>query len=163
MTLTIRDAIEADVPAMQRIYNHEVLSETSTFDVETRSLDEQTRWLLDRSVGHVVLAAEIDAQLVGFASLSAFRERAAYRPTVKNSIYVDSEYQRQGIGRMLLAELIDRARKHGFHSVIARIAGSNSGSISLHEALGFEMVGVEREVGRKFGRWIDLTQMQLML
>ena len=162
-TPSIRDATDADVAALQRIYNREVREGAATFDVETRSLEEQGRWLVDRSVGHVVLVAEIEREVVGFGSLSAFRLRAAYRPTVENSVYVDPPFQRLGVGRALLAELIDRARKHGYHSVIARIAGSNAGSIALHETLGFEMVGVEREVGRKFGRWIDLTEMQLML
>jgi phosphinothricin acetyltransferase len=163
MTPNIRDARRTDAPALQRIYNREVLEGSATFDVETRSLEQQTRWLMDRSVGHVVLVAEVDGVVVGFASLSAFKERAAYRPTVENSVYVDPDFQRLGLGRLLLGELIARAGQHGFHSVIARIAGPNHASIALHEAMGFTLVGVEREVGRKFGRWIDLTEMQLML
>ena len=163
MTPDIRDATADDADAIQRIYNREVLEDANTFDVETRSIEQQRQWLADRSVGHVVLVADLDGTVAAFASLSSFRARAAYRPTVENSIYVAPEYQRRGIGRLLLAELIERARLHGFHSVIARIAGSNDGSVALHAGLGFEIVGVEREVGRKFGRWIDLTEMQLML
>ncbi len=163
MTIAIRDARLTDAAAILDIYNHEVLHGSATFDVEPRSLDQQQRWLTERSGGHVVLVAEIDGHLAGFGSLSAFKQRAAYRTTVENSVYVAAEHQRQGVGRDVLAELIVRARLHGFHSVIARIAGSNAGSVALHQAAGFRVVGVEREIGRKFGRWLDLTEMQLML
>jgi len=159
----IRDAVDADAESLARIYNREVLETTATLDVEPRSLEDQRRWLSDRSGGHAVIVIEIDGDVVGFASLSPFKERAAYRPTVENSVYVDSAFQRRGLGRLLMAEIIDRARLHGFHSVIARIGEGNPGSIALHEGFGYEVVGVEREVGRKFGRWLDVTEMQLML
>ena len=110
-----------------------------------------------------MVVAERDGEVLGFASLSAFRERAAYRTTVENSIYVRRDAHGQGVGRLLLTELVERARRHGYHSIIARIAGANPASIALHERLGYELVGVEREVGRKFGRWLDVTEMQLML
>lgn len=159
----IRDAGPADARALLRIYNREVLETTATLDAEPRSLEDQTRWLAERSGGHAVVVVEVDGVVAGFASLSPFKDRAAYRPTVENSVYVDPEYQRQGLGRLLMHEIIDRARLHGFHSVIARIAEGNPGSIALHESLDYRVVGVEREVGRKFGRWLDVTEMQLML
>ena len=159
----VRDAVAADAAALLRIYNREVLETTATLDAEPRTLEEQTRWLAERSGGHVVIVVELGGTTAGFASLSSFRPRAAYRPTVENSVYVDPDYQRQGLGQLLMAELIDRARMFGFHSVIARIAEPNPGSIALHKAFGYEVVGVEREVGRKFGRWLDVTEMQLML
>lgn len=159
----IRDAVGADAPALMRIYNREVLETTATLDAEPRSLEDQTRWLEERSGGHAVIVAEIDGAVAGFASLSSFKARAAYRPTVENSVYVDPDYQRRGLGRLLMQEIIDRARLHGFHSMIARIAEGNPGSIALHESFGYHVVGVEREVGRKFGRWLDVTEMQLML
>ena len=146
-----------------RIYNREVLETTATLDAEPRTLAEQTRWLAERSGGHAVVVAEIDGHVVGFASLSPFKARAAYRPTVENSVYVDPDFQRRGIGRALMAEIIDRARIHGFHSVIARIAEGNPGSVALHESFGYRLVGIEREVGRKFGRWLDVSELQLML
>ena len=160
---TVRDAIAADAEALMRIYNREVLETTATLDAEPRTLVEQTRWLAERSGGHAVVVAEIDGQVVGFASLSPFKTRAAYRPTVENSVYVDPDFQRRGIGRALMAEIIDRARIHGFHSVIARVAEGNPGSVALHEAFGYRLVGIEREVGRKFGRWLDVSELQLML
>lgn len=163
MTIAIRNATLDDAEAILAIYNHEVLTGSATFDVEPRTLHDQQRWLSDRSGGHVVLVAEVDGLVAGFGSLSAFKDRAAYRTTVENSVYVAADFQRRGLGRELLGELIERARQHGFHSVIARITGSNAGSVSLHEAAGFRVVGIEREIGRKFGRWLDVTEMQLMV
>jgi len=160
---TVRDAVADDAAALMRIYNREVLETTATLDAEPRTLEDQVRWLAERSGGHAAIVVEVDDVIAGFASLSAFKERAAYRPTVENSVYVDPDFQRQGLGRALMTEIIERARLHGFHSVIARIAEGNPGSIALHAAFGYEVVGVEREVGRKFGRWLDVTEMQLML
>ncbi len=159
----VRDAVASDASAIMRIYNREVLETTATLDAEPRTLEEQIRWLAERSGGHVVIVVEVDGAVAGFASLSPFKPRAAYRPTVENSVYVDPDYQRQGLGRILMNEIIDRARLFGFHSVIARIAEGNPGSVALHEGFGYEVVGVEREVGRKFGRWLDVTELQLML
>lgn len=162
-TIAIRDATPDDAHALLRIYNREVLETTATLDAEPRSLEDQVRWLDERSGGHAVVVAQVDETVAGFASLSSFKTRAAYRPTVENSVYVDPAFQRRGLGRLLMQEIIERARIHGFHSVIARIAEGNPASIALHEAFGYRVVGVEREVGRKFGRWLDVTEMQLML
>lgn len=159
----VRDAVESDAPTLLRIYNREVLETTATLDAEPRTLEKQTRWQAERSGGHAVIVVVVDAAVVGFASLSPFKDRAAYRPTVENSIYIDVDHQGKGLGRVLLAELIDRARMFGFHSVIARIAQGNPASLALHESFGYRVVGVEREVGRKFGRWLDVTELQLML
>ena len=159
----VRDATAADAAAVLRIYNREVLESTATLDAEPRTLEQQVQWLADRSGGRAVIVVEVEGVVAGFASLSAFKERAAYRPTVENSVYVDPDYQRQGLGRILMTEIIERSRMYGFHSVIARIAEGNPGSIALHQSLGYELVGVEREVGRKFGRWLDVTELQLML
>jgi len=159
----VRDARSSDASTLMRIYNREVLETTATLDAEPRTLEEQTRWQAERSGGHVVIVVEVDGTIAGFASLSPFKTRAAYRPTVENSVYVDPDFQRQGLGRILMTELIERARMFGFHSVIARIAEGNPGSIALHDAFGYRVVGVEQQVGRKFGRWLDVTEMQLML
>ena len=157
------DAAVSDAEAVMGIYNHEVLHTTATLDMETRTRETQAQWIRARQGANPVIVAERDDQVLGFASLSPFRERAAYRGTVENSIYVRRDSHGEGIGRVLLTELIERARLHGYHSVIARIAGDNAGSIALHERLGYEVVGIEREVGRKFGRWLDVTEMQLLL
>jgi phosphinothricin acetyltransferase len=128
-----------------------------------RTLDEQVQWLDEHSGGHPALVAERAGAVVGFGSLSPFRSRPAYATTVEDSVYLLEEHQGLGIGRQLLDELIRLAAAHGFHAVIARITGENEASIGLHAACGFELVGTEREVGRKFGRWLDVVEMQRML
>lgn len=162
-TATVRDAEVRDAAAIMAMYNHEVLTGTATFDLETRSLDAQVAWIEQHQRGTPAIVAELEETVVGFASLSPYKTRAAYRTTVENSIYVAESAQGAGVGRLLLATIIDRARMAGFHTVIARIGGDNPASRALHASLGYELVGVEREVGRKFGRWVDCTEMQLML
>ena len=99
----------------------------------------------------------------GFGSLSPYKERPAYATTVEDSVYVRRDQQGRGVGRLLLAELVGLATAHGFHSVMARIVGGHDASIALHPACGFEIVGTEREVGRKFRRWLDVVVMQKLL
>jgi GNAT superfamily N-acetyltransferase len=106
---------------------------------------------------------KVGGTVVGFGSLSEYRDRPAYATTVENSVYVDAERRGCGIGRALLEELIELATDHGFHTVVARIGGDNEPSIALHQACGFEIVGTEREIGRKFGRWLDVWVLQRML
>ncbi|MHB1536666.1 MAG: GNAT family N-acetyltransferase, partial [Acidimicrobiales bacterium] len=101
--------------------------------------------------------------VVGFGSLSPYRPRPAYRTTVEDSLYVGSSARGQGVGKGLLSELLRLADAHGFHAVMARIVGGHEASIGLHTACGFELVGVERQVGRKFGRWLDVALMQRLL
>ena len=145
------------------IYNAEVESQVSTFDLVARTLDEQRRWLLQRSGAFSTVVAVLDDEVVGFASLSPYKERAAYRTTVEDSVYVSRRHPRSGIGRTLMEHVIDIARDSGFHSIIARIEASGAASRALHEACGFELVGIEREVGRKFNRWLDVAIMQMLL
>jgi phosphinothricin acetyltransferase len=159
----IRLATLADAEGIRQIYNLEVTTATVTFDLVPRTLEQQEEWLAKRSGAHAVLVAEDDGQLLGFASLSPYRDRAAYSTTVEDSIYIAREHQGRGVGKRLLGELVDVARNHGFHAVMARIVGGHEASIALHTALGFRTVGVEREVGRKFGRWLDVVLMQLLL
>ena len=161
--MEIRPARVEDAETISEIYNLEVTTGTSVFDIEPRSVDEQRRWLTERSGVHAVLVADEDRTVVGFAALSPFKERPCYNTTVENSVYVAAEHQRRGVGASLLAEIIQVATDHGFHTMMARIEASNDGSIELHRAVGFESVGIERQVGRKFGRWLDVHEMQLML
>lgn len=161
--ITVRLATPDDAPAIMAIYNVEVDNHVSTFDLVARTLDEQQRWLAQRSGAFSAVVAVLDGNVVGFASLSPYKERAAYRTTVEDSVYVSRDHARLGIGRMLMAHVIGIARDSGFHSVIARIEAGGSGSRSLHESCGFELVGIEREVGRKFNRWLDVAIMQLLL
>lgn len=153
---------------MRAIYNHEVQNFITTTDMVPRSLEQQRAWIDDRSgafaaVVAVIADASADEQVVGFASLSKFKERAAYSPTVENSVYVSRAHSGLGIGRALMDRLIEDARQGGFHSMIARVEASSEASRALHRACGFELIGVERQVGRKLGRWLDIAILQLML
>ncbi len=153
-----------DADALRAIYNVEVLESTVTFDLVPRSLADQVAWVDEHSGGHPAIVAVDDAGVVGgFASLSPYRRRPAYATTVEDSVYVRRDLRGRGVGRLLLGDLVARALDHGFHSVIGRIVGDHEASIALHAACGFEQVGREREVGRKFNRWLDVILMQLML
>jgi phosphinothricin acetyltransferase len=159
----IRLADVDDAEAIRAIYNHEVLRSTVTFDLRPRSLEEQQQWLAVRAGAHAVIVAMEGDEVVGFGSLSPFRDRPAYSTSVEDSVYVRGDQRGTGVGRALLEELVKLATQHGFHTVLARIVGGHEASIALHEAVGFEVVGTEREVGRKFGRWLDVMVMQRLL
>jgi phosphinothricin acetyltransferase len=159
----IRAAERRDAEGIRAIYNHYVNHSTTLFDLRPRSLEEQVQWIDEHAGGHPAVVAELGRRVVGFGSLSSFRSRPAYNTTVEDSVYLLDGYQGRGLGRQLLDELLRLAEAHGFHSVIARITGANDASIALHTACGFEIVGTEREVGRKFGRWLDVVEMQRML
>jgi L-amino acid N-acyltransferase len=162
--LTVRLAERGDAEAIRAIYNTEVTTSTSTFDLIPRSLGQQEEWLAARSGAFsAIVAVDGEETVVGFASLSPYKERAAYSTTVEDSVYVDPARQGEGIGTALLTRLIDIARTSGFHTVIARIEASGAALRALHSRSGFELVGIEREVGRKFNRWLDVAVMQLLL
>jgi phosphinothricin acetyltransferase len=162
--IRIRPAQLVDADAIRIIYNHEVRHETSTFDLVPRSLEDQQSWLLARSGAFsAVVAVDEAGTVVGFGSLSPYKDRAAYSTTVEDSVYVDRARNGEGIGRALLTHLVELARVSGFHSVMARIEATGAASRALHARCGFELVGIEREVGRKFNRWLDVAVMQCML
>jgi len=161
--MELRLATLDDAEALRQIYNLEVTTSTATFDLVPRSLDEQRAWLSERSGARAVLVAVDGGEVCGFASLSPWRDRPAYATTVEDSVYVHRDHQGQGVGRALLTELVDTATRHGFHACLARIVGGHDASIALHAACGFEVVGTEREVGRKFGRWLDVVLMERLL
>lgn len=165
ITPLVRAASVADAAAIAEIYNREVRESTSTFDLVPRSLDEQRAWLEARSGAFTAIVAVDPATdtVVGFAALSPYKERAAYRTTVEDSVYVHRDHGRRGVGRTLLERLVTVARDSGFHSVMARIEATGTASRALHESCGFELVGIEREVGRKFNRWLDVAVMQRLL
>lgn len=166
MTATVRDATEADLPAITALYGREVLTGTATFELEPPSLAEMTaRFTAVRGKGLPWLAAEIDGVFAGYAYASPFRPRPAYRYCVEGSIYVEEAARGHGVGRLLLATLIERVRAMGLRHVIGAISDSatSEASIRLHRALGFRDVGAYRQVGWKFDRWLDVTLMQLDL
>ena len=154
-----------DAEATRAIYNVEVLESTVTFDIAPRSLTEQQRWIEEHSGGHPAIVAVADdghgARLR--VALAVQARGAAYAPTVEDSVYVHRDARGRGVGEMLLREILRLGTDHGFHSAVARIVGGHEASIALHRKCGFEEIGCEREVGRKFGRWLDVVLMQRML
>jgi phosphinothricin acetyltransferase len=161
--MEVRLATLDDAEPIRQIYNLEVTTSTATFDLVPRSLEDQCAWQAERSGARAVVVAERDGQVCGFGSLSPWRDRPAYATTVEDSVYVHREHQGKGVGRALLEELLRTATAHGFHACMARIVGGHQASIALHERCGFEVVGTEREVGRKFGRWLDVVLMERLL
>ena len=161
--MDLRLATLDDADAIRQIYNLEVTTSTATFDLVPRSLDEQRTWLSERSGARAALVAELDDHVCGFGSLSPWRDRPAYATTVEDSVYVHRDHQGQGVGSAILDALVSTATKHGFHACMARIVGGHDASIALHRRFGFEVVGTEREVGRKFGRWLDVVLMERLL
>ena len=165
--ISVRLAAVDDAEAMRAIYNREVTGSTVTFDLVPRSVEQQRAWIAAHQGAHPALVAvdEDDplSPVVGFASLSPYRDRPAYATTVEDSVYIHHDHRGRGVGKVLLASLCDLAVSHGFHAVMARIVGGHVASIGLHTSCGFELVGVEREVGRKFGRWLDVVLMQRLL
>jgi phosphinothricin acetyltransferase len=159
----VRLARPDDAEAIRSIYNLEVQSSTVTFDLVARTVVAQRAWLAVHAGAYPAVVVVEDAEVVGFGSLSAYRERPAYATTVEDSVYVRRDCRGRGFGKAVLAELLALATAHGFHAVMGRIVGGHEASIALHESCGFGLVGVEREVGRKFGRWLDVVVMQRLL
>jgi L-amino acid N-acyltransferase len=161
--LSIRPALESDLSAINDLYNHYVRHSTSTYQEEPDSMESRFRWFRERAPGHPVTVALLNDRVAGWAALSPYHSRCAYRRTVENSVYVDPEHQRNGIGSALLQDLLSRARALGHHAVIAAIDAEQTGSIALHARFGFETVGRFKQVGFKFGRWLDVVYMELLL
>ncbi len=164
--MQIRDARDADVPAIAAIYAHHVLHGTGTFEEDPPSAEEMAQRLAAvRARGFAWLVAEAeDGTIQGYAYFNQFRDRSAYRHTAENAIYVRDDVRGQGVGKALVATLLDRAAAAGFRQMLAVIGDSeNTGSIGLHVSLGFRQAGVMKSVGVKFGRWVDVVIMQASL
>lgn len=160
---TVRRAASRDSETIRRIYNAAVLATTATLDLVPRDTAEQRSWMAEHSGVYPVLVADEGEEVLGFSSLSAYRPRPGYATVVEDSVYVDERHRGKGVGRLLLEGAVEAARTHGFHSVIGRVITEQEASMALHKACGFEVVGIEREVGRKFGRWLDVALLQRML
>jgi phosphinothricin acetyltransferase len=161
--VTIRRAEQADVPAITEIYNEAILTTVATFDLEPRSVADRQLWLASHDGRHPVLVAVVDGKVVGWASLSPWSERRAYDDTAETSFYVHSTQRGQGIGRRLKQAIVEEARRLGYHTLIARVAEGSRESMHLNEQAGFVHVGTLKQVGRKFGKLLDVHILQLML
>ncbi len=167
--MEVRLGRASDAEAVRAIYNVQVSTTTNVFDMVPRTTADQQRWMEEHAGAHpCVVAVNTGAQpgtdqVIGFGSLSPYRSRPAYSTTVEDSVYVHGDHQGRGVGRAILAELVELAASHGFHAMIGRIVGHNEASIGLHRAVGFDQIGIELEVGRKFGAWLDVVVMQRLL
>ena len=160
----LRLATAADLPAINDIYNHYVFHSTCTYQTDPETLEAREAWFCDHSPDrYPVIVAETDSRVVGWGSLSKFRPRTAYAPTAEPSVYIDHEFLGRGLGRILLVDLIARAKAAGFHSLIGGSSADQPASIAVQESLGFVRVAHLKEVGYKFGKWLDVVYLQLML
>jgi L-amino acid N-acyltransferase len=156
---------EEHLEAIRGIYNHEILHTTALYEYEPRSVETMVSWwAVKHAAGLPVLGIELDpGVLAGFASWGPFRPFPAYLHTVEHSVYVDARFRGRGVGRALVAALIDEARRRDLHAMVGVIDATNAASIALHRRLGFTHGGTLREVGFKFGRWLDVEFWQLLL
>ena len=161
--IQIRTAIAQDLEAINDIYNHYVLHSTCTYQEEPEPMEGRRSWFEHHGAQHPVTVAVEAGRVLGWGSLSAYHARSAYRRTVENSVYVRHDCHRRGIGTLLTLDLIDRARASGMRTIIAGIDGEQAASLALHAKLGFEKAGHLKQAGFKFGRWLDVVYMQLML
>lgn len=159
----LRPATAADLPAINAIYNHYVLTSTCTYQIVPEPEEGRAAWFHGRGAAHPVIVAERDGEVIAWGSLSTFHKREAFARTVENSIYVRHDCQRLGLGLTLLQELIRLGRAAGHHTIIAAISGEQAGSIALHARAGFHETGRLNQAGWKFGQWLDVVYMQLML
>lgn len=161
--LHIRPATEADQEFILEIYNEAVKNTTATFDTEPRSSVEQLMWFRGHKDNHPVLVSEEDGVVNGWASLSSWSERKAYEGTVEVSVYVQHDHRGKGIGKKLLEVITSEGRVVKNHTILSRISADNKISIHMHEQLGYRHVGIIKEAGKKFGKYIDVFMMQILL
>jgi len=167
--LRVRRAVREDCPAILAIYNEAVLNTTASYDYEPRSLEHRLDWFdAHQRDDYAILVAEMTQPdgspcVVGWAALNRYHDRMGYRFTAENSVYVAADARGHGVGKALLRPLVEAARARGLHAILAVIDAENEVSIRLHARFGFERVGLFRQVGFKFGRWLDVAYMERLL
>jgi L-amino acid N-acyltransferase len=161
--ITIRLAAPADLVAINDIYNHYVHHSTCTYQEAPEPIESRRAWFERHGETHPVTVATIDGSIVGWGSLSPYHARSAYRFTVENSVYVHHGLHRRGIGSLILKDLIDRARALGHRAIIAGVDAEQTTSVALHAKFGFEQAGRLKQVGFKFGRWLDVIYMERVI
>jgi phosphinothricin acetyltransferase len=164
MEIKLRAYKIEDTPAILDIINYNILHSTALYDYNIRTIEQQKLILEDKLVkGFPVIIAESEGSVIGFGMYSEFRFREAYKFTVEHSVYVNEEYHGKGIGKLLLAALIKLAKNQKLHTMVAVIDAENQSSVEFHEKFGFKTVGIIKESGYKFDRWLDSVFMQLIL
>ncbi len=164
MKIKIRPFTFHDTQSILTIINFNILNTTSVYDYEARSFEQQTSILQDKLAKNFpFIVAEFENKVVGYGTYGDFRFKKAYQFTVEHSVYIDEKFQGVGVGRLLLKELIDLAYTQKLHTMIAFIDSANQGSVEFHKKFGFETVGIIKESGFKFNKWLDLIMMQRIL
>lgn len=158
--LKIRKALISDIKDITEIYNEAINKTNATFDTIEKTLEEQELWFNSHGPKNPIILAEKNGFILGWAALSKYDTKCAYSDTTEISLYIKKENQGQGIGKKLMHEIIKQGEKAGIHSILARITAGNNISIELHRSVGFEIVGVMKEVGYKFGKRLDVVLMQ---
>jgi L-amino acid N-acyltransferase YncA len=161
--VVIRPATVADAAAIAAIYNEGILDRIATFETELRTPEERTRWLTERDPRYVVLVAELDGQVVGWAALSPYSSRACYRGVADHSIYIARAARGRGVGRRLLGALIAAAEREGFWKLTSRLFPFNEASLALHRRLGFREVGINEKHAKLDGRWLDTVTIERLI
>jgi L-amino acid N-acyltransferase YncA len=161
--VVIRPATVADAAAIAAIYNEGILDRIATFETELRTPEERTRWLTERDPRYVVLVAELDGQVVGWAALSPYSSRACYRGVADHSIYIARAARGRGVGGRLLGALIAAAEREGFWKLTSRLFPFNEASLALHRRLGFREVGINEKHAKLDGRWLDTVTIERLI
>jgi phosphinothricin acetyltransferase len=156
----IRKAKIEDLEGITSIYNDAIKKTVATFDTEIKTLEEQKVWFKDHGLKNPIVVAEENSDIIGWAALSKWSDRCAYSDTAEISIYVKEDYQKKGIGKKLMNQIVKEGGKAGLHLLIARITDGNPISIHLHELVGFTHIGIMKECGFKFGKRLDVILMQ---
>lgn len=162
--ITIRKAQTSDIPQILDIVNHAILNTTSNYLYDVQTIEDQTQWFANKQQSNFpIIVADFQGVAIGFGTYGTFREKIGYQYTVEHSVYVDPKYVGKGVGKQLLQALIALATKEGYHTMIGGIDAANTASIAFHKKFGFIETGIIKEVGFKFGKWLDLQFMQLIL
>lgn len=162
--ISIRVATEADLPAILEIYNEIIATTTAVYYYEPHTLEMRQKWFAERKeLGFPVFVAEEEGRILGMSTIGPFRVPTAYRYTVENTVHVAASARGRGVGKLLMTPLIAAARERNIHAIVAGIDAENAVSLHLHRQFGFEEVAHFKQVGFKFGKWLDLKFMELLL
>ncbi len=163
MNKNIRKANVLDLARITDIYNWAVENTTASFDIKSHTIEQRAEWFAGHDERHPLIVYELEGKVVGYASLSEFRSKEAYKSTCEMSVYVDHEYHNRGIGKELIEEIIKLGKDAGFHVIISVICADNNISIDMHEKFGFVLCGNIKQVAFKFGRYLDCLFYQLFI
>jgi L-amino acid N-acyltransferase len=161
--LNLRKATEEDLPIILEIYNEALLTTNAHYFSEPVSLEERKKWFHAHGEKHPVFVAEINDQIIGWASLTRWSPYHAFEDSVESSVYIHKDHRGKGMGKILLNKVIEVGSNTGIHTIVARILEGNPGSIKIHEELGFEHIGIMKDIGKKNGKYLDLFMMQKMI